>query len=487
MTDAPRAYQERVDREVEGHLAAGHRPCVVMPTGAGKTFTARMRLRTVERPVAIVHTKTLRDQAGAEVPELAAVFTVQGLLQKGPGGASRRELIKRADMVWVDECHHVAAEDWMGLLPIVADKPTFGSTATPQSANGRALTEFWTHLVVGASYSELIALGCLCPCDIAKPEMNRAAQRRKKVRPDGVQSYLELAQRNDGSWRPGIHSDLTISDCTEAVERYRAAGVRAELVCCDTGDNDRQGIFDRYSAGELDMLASPMALSEGFDSPRAEVLVSCRSVGHLGTYIQWCGRVLRPYGTTQVDKWAARLAARGIVMQPSAQAPKDRALFIDTTDAASMHGAPTADRQYSLDGTGMRMAEPEEIEDQEERAARERAEQVRITYEIVRDRVVEHYMHLEEYAKERGYQAGWVYYRLKEIGLEPPRSIESKYNSVCTQCRRRVRGATQDSPGETVLWAGPKRVYHRDCFFASLSEAQLRPAYERIENGVQSA
>lgn len=475
-----RDYQMRADRAVEAHLANGRRPLVCSPTGSGKTFMARMRIRHATRAVGIVHTKVLRDQAQSEIPELAEVFLIQGLLAKGPDAARRRERLQKSDLVWVDEAHHCISQDWVTLSPLIGAIPAFGSTATPQRADGTPLTEFWNELVIGASYSELLALGHLCQCDVLEPEVKRAKQKELKVRADGVLSYLQNARRDDGSWRPGIHTDTTIGNCANAVERYQAAGVRAALVCCDTEDDDRQRLFDQYSSGHLDMLCSPMALSEGFDSPRAEVLVSCRMFAFLGTYIQWCGRILRPYGERQIAKWTERMAAKGLEMQPCALVPKKRALLIDTTDAKDMHGMPTADRIYSLDGAGMAQVEPEEPVEPKEPQEREPAVEVEMKYQLIRDRVIEHYMYLEELARSRSYAPGWIYYKMRELNIDPPRALESKYRSSCAHCKRRVRPATQDAPGETVLWAGPGKTFHKDCWFASLTNEQLQPAYERL-------
>lgn len=467
MAERARSYQMKLDASVSALLASGRKPLCVMPTGAGKTYSARMRLKEARRPVAVTHTRTLLGQTQENVPE-ALVLMLQGLLSKGPQGAARRAKLQESDLIWVDEAHHPVGEKWIELASVIGDRPCFGSTATPQRADGRPLSGFWTDLIVGAQYSELLALGHLCPCDVAEPELSRKAQRDAKVRPDGVASYLELGKRADGSWRPGIHTDQTIEQCQVAVDRYLSAGVQAMLVTCDTGDDDRQIIFDQYSAGMLDMLASPMALSEGFDSPRAEVLVSQRTFAHAGTYVQWCGRILRPYGEREIEKWTAKLAAKGIAMRPSALVVKRRALFIDTTDAKSIHGTPTCDRSYSLEGNGMDLVEEEEPEEKTViQQPRQPMTEVEVQYKIVRDQVVEHYLRVEELARAAGHKPGWAYYELKSLGRDPPRALLAKYAGSCKACRSRY------AAGETILWAGAGNGYHRDCFFASLSRAQL--------------
>ncbi len=475
-----RNYQVKCDRRVEELLNEGKRPLAVSPTGSGKTFMARMRLRESRRPAAITHTKTLRDQTIENIPE-CEVFMVQGLLAKGPKGAARRHRLSKSGLIWVDEAHHPVKEKWLGLLEVIGDIACFGSTATPQRSDGTPLSEFWTDIVVAAQYSELLALGHLCPCDVAEPEMNRQSQRKLKVRPDGVASYLKLGRRDDGSWRPAIHTDQTIAQCQAALERYREHGIRCDLVCDETGDEDRQRLFDMYSAGWLDLLASPMALAEGFDSPRAEVLVSQRTFSGQGTFIQWCGRILRPYAQREIDKWTAKLEARGIAMHQSALVAKHRALFIDTTDACSIHGTPTTDRVYSLDGRGMEQVEPEEEEPKVvEREPREPPKEVEVDYKIVQDKVVEHFLALERSAAERGYKPGWVYYKMRELGLDPPRRREALFPDPCAHCGSVVRHRCDGRKGEAILWAGGRTVYHPPCFFRSLDGKALDGVENRL-------
>ncbi len=480
MSERARGYQVRLDRRVEELLNEGKRPLAVMPTGAGKTYSARMRLREARRPAAITHTKTLRDQTIENIPEVE-VFMVQGLLAKGPKGAARRHRLSKSGLIWVDEAHHPVKEKWLGLLEVIGDIACFGSTATPQRSDGTPLSEFWTDIVVGAQYSELLALGHLCPCDVAEPEMNRQSQRKLKVRPDGVASYLKMGRRDEG-WRPAIHTDQTIQQCRDALTRYEEAGVRCALVCDDTPDEERQRLFDMYSGGWLDLLASPMALAEGFDSPRAEVLVSQRTFAGQGTFIQWCGRILRPYGEREIEKWAARLEARGIQMHPSALVGKRRALFIDTTDACSIHGTPTADRVYSLDGRGMEVdeQEPEEPPKVVEREPREPLKEIDVDYKIVRDKVVEHYLSLERLAAEKNYKPGWVYYQMRDLGIDPPRQREALFPDPCAHCRALVRHRCDGRKGEPVLWAGGHVVFHPACFFQSLDIKTLGEAENRL-------
>jgi len=444
-----------------------------------------MRLKEARRPSAVTHTRTLRDQTIENIPE-CEVFMLQALIAKGPKAAARRDRFRKSGLIWVDEAHHPVGNKWIELLPIIGDTACFGSTATSQRSDGKPLDSFWTDIIVGAQYSELLALGHLCPCDVAEPEVSRKKQREQKVRPDGVHSYLTQGRREDGSWRPAIHTDQTIVQCEAALARYREHGIRCALVCADTGDTARQDIFDQYSAGHLDLLASPMALAEGFDSPRAEVLVSQRTFAGMGAFIQWCGRILRPYGEREIAKWTEKLGRKGIAMHPSALVAKRRALFIDTTDACSIHGKPTQDRRYSLEGKGIELEEePEEKPKPVDRGAPMPPREIEVAYRIIQDKVVEHYLKLEQMAKAKNYRPGWVYYTMREAGIDPPREREALYPTPCEHCRVRVAARNGNTPGQTILWAGGHMVYHPECFFRSLDAKTLSHANNRLEQLTQ--
>jgi len=195
-----RQYQQRTIAEVESHLDAGRVPLVVAPTGSGKTIMAARTLQKYKRTLAVVHTKVLRDQTIENVRG-ADVLTVQSLIARGPRGDARRKMMLESDIVWVDEAHHLAAGEWSHVSSMLRENkiPTFLSTATPERQDGSPMGDVADVMVVAANYSELIALGHLCQCDMAAPEIDRKKQKELKVRPDGVASYLEHCKRPDGS------------------------------------------------------------------------------------------------------------------------------------------------------------------------------------------------------------------------------------------------------------------------------------------------
>jgi superfamily II DNA or RNA helicase len=79
------------------------------------------------------------------------------------------------------------------------------------------------------------------------------------------------------------------------------------------------------------VLVNVMVLTEGWDSPMTSCCILARGCGSVGTYLQIVGRILRP--------------APG----------KHEALLIDLTGRSyHSHGPPDEDREYSLEGKGIR-------------------------------------------------------------------------------------------------------------------------------------
>ncbi len=463
-----RPYQVRSIEKAESALAEGKVPLIVAPTGAGKTVMACGVLRNhMAVSAALVHTRTLRDQSVSTIPG-ALIQTIQGLTTAGREADRRRAEVASRIRAFVDEAHHIVSEEWVQAYNVLRSGgvQVFGATATPERADGTPLGDVFNVLISETNYSELVREGNLVPCDIASPELSRKEQRKKKVRPDAVASYLKHGKREDGSFRPGIYFDRTKDDCFDAAARFELAGIRTAVVTCDTGTHERQGIFNAYARGDLDMLLSPQALAEGFDARRAEVCVLNRTAAHVGGFLQMVGRVLRPYSLAYIEE----LLRDGLKLSPAALVPKERALLIDCTDATSAHGKPTADRIYSLDGCGIELAPAEEEIEKEtqERAEAERARMVDMQYRMIRDQLRDTYVDLTEKAKEREYRRGWVFHRFTEAtGMAPPREFEAKFASVCKHCRHRI------AIGEKLFWAGPSQSYHSGCWFESISESDL--------------
>jgi superfamily II DNA or RNA helicase len=322
---ALRPYQAAAVAAVSAHWESGRRRVVcALPTGAGKTTVAAACLVAARprRPaLALVHTRTLLAQTRRRLGPGVVVRTIQAVLRAG----ARLD----HDVVFLDECHHLASRSWVKVLALLPPGVRIiGCTATPARADGAALGTDgagFDALVSTAPYSTLLRLGHLAPCRVVHPEPGLSS----------AQVYLTYGER-----RPGILFAPSIAACETAATALRSAGVRAATITAATGARARRAAFAAYEAGTLDVLASPMALSEGFDSPRAAVCVLDRTCVHHGVYLQTAGRILRPHPTKD---------------PLSGGRP---AVLIDMHGASERHGHPLADRTYSLDGDPIRLEGP---------------------------------------------------------------------------------------------------------------------------------
>src|SRR6516225_9028793 len=61
-----------------------------------------------------------------------------------------------ANLIIIDECHHVAARTWRQILEAYPNARRLGLTATPCRSDGRGLGNFFNTIVEGPQVAELI-------------------------------------------------------------------------------------------------------------------------------------------------------------------------------------------------------------------------------------------------------------------------------------------------------------------------------------------
>jgi DNA repair protein RadD len=310
-----RDYQEQARAKNESLLANGARSiCTVAPTGAGKGEIAKS-LVLPDRTVWLCHRDDLLNQTVERVAGACPVMSIPTLARRGvPSGFER---------VLIDECHHVASDQWQTVIRGFGDVAKLGFTATPERSDGKPLGDTFQHLVIAASYSQLLAAGHLAPCRVFAPTKdidNGLAQ-------DPVAAYLR--------YTPGKRGFCFGSSIKQG-ERFRdafiAAGVPAELITGKTPSAIRKDMLKRLESGTTRVLVNCTTLTEGIDAPYAEVCILARRCAHVGLYLQIVGRILRTF--------------------PG----KEYGILVDLVGAVKRHGLPTMDREYSLEGAAIRKA-----------------------------------------------------------------------------------------------------------------------------------
>lgn len=337
-----RAHQTRsLDLTRAEYLAGRRRVCLVMPTGAGKTVVAseaiRLSVQRGHRVLFLVHRQELIAQSVAKL-EQAGVTDLR-IIQAGADLGNPRAAVAVASIptltrwtdrqppaqfVIVDECHHVVAKTWKRLAEHYASALLLGLTATPERADGRSLGDIFDSIIVGATVSELTQLGHLVPCRVFAPIQTLETAQL-------AQSPLEAIRKFAPGERAVVFC-VTVEHASRVADEMNAGGIRTAVVHGELGRGERRERLDALDAGRLDAVASIGVLTEGWDSPGVATCVLARKPQHAGLYLQMVGRVLRP--------------APG----------KRHATLIDLCGSVHDHGPPDIDREYSLDGRGIRRA-----------------------------------------------------------------------------------------------------------------------------------
>jgi superfamily II DNA or RNA helicase len=327
-----REYQHRAIADARAIAVKGVRSLLlVAPTGAGKTTIGAMiaqgRIAKGGRVAWFAHRRELITQAadrlrafgldvganGANVNASVQVTSVQTVL-------ARRQM-PTADLVVLDEAHHYVSHRWSEIARsyAAAKALTIGFTATPERADGTGLGEIFDALIVVAQLADLVRSGQLVACDVVAPRGGV-----KKLALDPVDAWEKYADR-----RSTVVFAPHVKAAEDFAAQFRARDVAAEVVHGETPIRDRDAILARFAAGDVPVLVNVGVLTEGWDCPRAKVVILARRIGSPSLYLQCVGRVLRPDGT-------------GL-----------SALLVDLSGNYDLHGHPEDERVFSLTGTAV--------------------------------------------------------------------------------------------------------------------------------------
>ncbi len=331
-------YQQRLVDEARAALMSGKRRVLVqLPTGGGKTVIfVSIALRVVERGgrvLILVHGRELVQQAWEEVekwaPGLAGKVMAGNTLEPelpiqvaSIDTIRARKVEVKADLCIFDEAHRSLASTYMEVLGGIDGLRLLGFTATPVRSDGQALSNLYEAIVCGPQVRELIEANRLVDCEVISAE----SYEKGKLSADPVEAWDKYARREDGSSRPGFAFFSTKALAKEAVDGFRAIGIRAVYLGDDTKKRERETIKRDFVLGEVQVICNVNVATEGYNLPSAEVCLLASNCDSVGPYIQRVGRVLR------------YLPGKG------------PALLIDLVGVSWLYGLPTEDRDYEVDG-----------------------------------------------------------------------------------------------------------------------------------------
>lgn len=376
MTIQLRKYQQIAVDGIRLAFKEGHRAVLlVMPTGAGKTYTfafiAHNAVAKGNKVMILVHRKELLMQASMSLAKIGlrhALIAQSGHIREimhqhldelgrymvdqtaKVAIASVGTLVGRLsdkwqpDIIIPDEAHHCTADNtWGKILAYYSKARILGVTATPIRSDGKGMGVehggIFNQMVLGPSMPDLIDMGNLVPSTVYAPPTALDLTGVRKGRGDFVQKELNeavdkptitgSAVQHYGKLCPGMPAIafcVSVAHAEHVAADFRSAGWRAQSIDGSMHDSKRRSLLQGLATGRIDVLTSCDIVSEGFDLPLVSCGILLRPTQSTGLFLQQVGRCLRP--------------AEG----------KDRAIILDHVGNCARHGLPEDEREWSLSG-----------------------------------------------------------------------------------------------------------------------------------------
>ena len=334
-----RPYQQDAVDAVYSYLRArDDNPCVVIPTGGGKTPVMASMCRDAVgrwngRVLILAHVKELLEQALDKLQQVAPEMwhrigvysaglksrnTEHPIIVAGIQSVYRRACdLDRFDLVIVDEAHMIPP-DGDGMYRTFLEEArkinpnlrVIGLTATPFRMTTGAICgpdNVLNSICYEIGVRELIVQGYLCQL-VSKGGREDLDTRSLHVRggefvADEVEALMDQDQRVESACKEIIEYTRDRNSCLvftsgvqharHVAEALRRSDPRVETVFGETSDQDRARAIEQFRAGRVKYLVNVNVLTHGFDAPNVDCVAMLRPTMSPGLYYQMAGRGFR--------------------------------------------------------------------------------------------------------------------------------------------------------------------------------------------------
>jgi len=368
-----RPYQQHTIDTLFAWLSANRGdPCVVIPTGGGKSIIIAhiCKLALTNWPetriLMLTHVKELIEQnaekmravwpgaplgicsAGLGRKELAEPITFAGIQSVSKRGAD----IGHVDIILADEAHAIGHEEQGGYRTLIAElrainphMRVIGFTATPWRLGHGLITDkpaIFDDLIEPVTIEELIHKGFLAPLRSKMTEeqfdLSAVHTRGGEFVESELQAAVDTGDKNQKIAEEiirraeGRKAWLLFCAGVAHAEHMRdvlmSLGILSATVTGETPAAERANILRAFKNGQIRAVTNANVLTTGFDYPDIDLIALLRPTKSPTLFVQMSGRGLRPKSHT------------------------DHCLVLDFAGAVSMHGPITCVRPPEKRGTG---------------------------------------------------------------------------------------------------------------------------------------
>lgn len=337
----PRPYQLEATEALDLHISTeDSNPCVVIPTGGGKSILMAWAIQMWKRDYpkfrccVLAHRKELVQQNAEELHQLWPGGDI-GIYAAGAGRkdtdnaiifASIDSIYKKwnefppFDVLIIDEAHRIPAKGEgkyrafiKGCKVLSKHLRVIGFTATPFRMGCGSICHkdhILNKVCYEANVSDLIKDGFLCKLrskigDV-QPDL---ADVRRNHNGDYVVSSLAHAVEEDAVVTKAVRSAMSaivhhkrkscvwfcvdIKHCQQVANELRKYGVEAPYVTAKTPAKERDRIAKAFIDGRYQHILNVNVYTEGFNAKRVDCIVLLRPTLSKGLYVQMVGRGLR--------------------------------------------------------------------------------------------------------------------------------------------------------------------------------------------------
>lgn len=367
-----RPYQQRtIDQLYDWFRANLGNPCLVMPTGSGKSHIVAALCKDAlqqwpeTRILMLTHVKELIEQNAQKMRQHWAnapmgIYSasigkrqVDAITFAGIQTVKNKALeINRVDLCIIDECHLVSHKDEGSYRKLINDLKAInpamrvvGLTATPYRLNHGLITDgeaLFDDLIEPVSIEELIYLSHLAPLHSKVTTLKYDLSKVHKRGGEYIEAELQKVMNDSGKNIRVVREILALAGDRKAwllfcsgvdhahqlAQLLNAHNIPAACVDGGTPKAERERILSDYKSGKYRAITNCQVLTTGFDYPDIDLIAMIRPTMSPSLYVQMAGRGMRPKSHT------------------------DHCLVLDFAGVVAQHGPITAVEPPSKGGSG---------------------------------------------------------------------------------------------------------------------------------------